>query len=189
MLHNIHIRNRILPDGNSHNQKCISVVLEIHKGCIKSCKAFFLPVFILPSYLLPILNSFCWTKNITASSHHNASQNRKIIEPNVYLWVVGFLWSPVSLCEMGANWMFIVKQRQLSGFQPYNTGFFQPECICVTFSPWSIKIVRSKCEWTSYYYAFIMLWLWIVNPHHHISLIAVWAFTKSVSPDKIRGTR
>ena len=113
----------------------------------------------------------------------------KIIEPNVYLWVVGLLWSPVSLCEMGANWMFIVKQRQLSGFQPYNTGFFKPECICVTFSPWSIKTVRSKCEWTSCCYAFIMLWLWIVNHHHHISLIAVWAFTKSVSPDKIRGTR
>ena len=95
MLHNIHIRNRILPDGNSHNQKCISVVLEIHKGCIKSCKAFFLPVFILPSYLLPILNSFCWTKNITASSHQNASQNRKIIEPNVYLWVVGWAFCEV----------------------------------------------------------------------------------------------
>ena len=59
----------------------------------------------------------------------------KIIELNVYLWVVGFLKRPVSLCEMGANWMFIVKQRQLSGFQPYNTGFSEPECICVTFAP------------------------------------------------------
>ena len=58
----------------------------------------------------------------------------KIIELNVYLWVVGFLKRPVSLCEMGANWMFIVR-RQLSGFQPYNTGFSKPECICVTFAP------------------------------------------------------